>query len=877
MHYQSLTYKALCCLILNILFFPGAVHADEPAFRFPVYKITADQVVLDSLDRDPISDDYYPATFTYNDITIPCRIRYRGATSRKYPKKSWKIKFEDNNNIFRAEELNLNAEYNDKTFLRNYLSNSLFTFVGIPAPSCSYINLFVNDVHYGLYLRIEQIDEHFLSRHDKKEGALYKALSHAASMAPLIHDNNYRTVWNPKDNADPHFTDIKALFNKIYYWNREDFERSISGEVDVDTVLLYYAVLFSIASNDNYCKNHYLYANPDTDLFEIIPWDNDATFGYSWRGLYIEVWESFIYGTYLDNQHLFRRLMQNVEWNARFWEHVRYVVSPGFTHLDSVIDGVYDDLRHDIMLDPQKPASKEEFDPALEQLRHFMASRSETLLSAGGFGTPQLYEYRCSNPFPDAAHPSVTFTVRSTEPQKIDCLYITDLDFTIPADVFTTSKIALYDDGLHGDMKAGDLIYGNTITLDHGFRGLVPYAFATSTLMYPENGFSYINRTRTHSLVLNAVNDSQEYIEHISIGKLHSSAGNRFVKILNSSARKIDMSYCYLQCGDYYNRTIFPENTVIAPHDRIIVATDIASASLLFDGTVILGNECNIFGTGEYVKLLGPDYSVIDEKHCLSFDMLMTETHNIVINEINYNSSPDFDTDDWVELHNTEEVPVDLSGWVLKDSDDSHAFVFPLDTVIGAHGYLVLVRDADAFASFFPDVHNFLGNFDFGFRGDGENIRLYSSRAGLIDSLSYNDREPWPEDPDGNGSTLALVNPCLDNSVPGNWRASGGHGTPGTANDVHSERVPDSLSAGQNYPNPFNGSTSIPFSLNVSKKVRVDIFNVLGQHVATVLDKRMNSGSHTVVFHAHNLPAGLYIYRVKTNTTEKCGKLTIVK
>ncbi|MBT4483828.1 MAG: hypothetical protein HOC71_09145, partial [Candidatus Latescibacteria bacterium] len=74
---------------------------------------------------------------------------------------------------------------------------------------------------------------------------------------------------------------------------------------------------------------------------------------------------------------------------------------------------------------------------------------------------------------------------------------------------------------------------------------------------------------------------------------------------------------------------------------------------------------------------------------------------NIVINEINYNSSGDFNPDDWLELYNPNDEEIDLSGWMLKDEDDTHVFVLPINSVISAREYFVLCRDAVVFHGMF--------------------------------------------------------------------------------------------------------------------------------------------------------------------------------
>ncbi|GEM_PF-6715937 len=81
----------------------------------------------------------------------------------------------------------------------------------------------------------------------------------------------------------------------------------------------------------------------------------------------------------------------------------------------------------------------------------------------------------------------------------------------------------------------------------------------------------------------------------------------------------------------------------------------------------------------------------------------------------------------------------------------------------------------------------------------------------------------------------------------------------------------------QNYPNPFNPTTNINFSLPRASDVELIIYNAIGQKVATLLDKKMNSGSHTVTLDATGFPSGVYIYRLKANGVSKSRKMLLLK
>jgi hypothetical protein len=91
------------------------------------------------------------------------------------------------------------------------------------------------------------------------------------------------------------------------------------------------------------------------------------------------------------------------------------------------------------------------------------------------------------------------------------------------------------------------------------------------------------------------------------------------------------------------------------------------------------------------------------------------------------------------------------------------------------------------------------------------------------------------------------------------------------------EGVPTQLSLKQNYPNPFNPATQISFGLPGESKVLLEVYNLLGQRVATLLNERRTAGYHTVLFDAAGLPSGLYLYRLTAGETTLFKKMLLVK
>jgi hypothetical protein len=81
----------------------------------------------------------------------------------------------------------------------------------------------------------------------------------------------------------------------------------------------------------------------------------------------------------------------------------------------------------------------------------------------------------------------------------------------------------------------------------------------------------------------------------------------------------------------------------------------------------------------------------------------------------------------------------------------------------------------------------------------------------------------------------------------------------------------------QNFPNPFNPSTIITFNLPKSEKVKIDVFNIRGQKVKNLLNKKMKAGSHTIEFNARNYATGLYFYRIQAGEFQDVKKMILVK
>ena len=95
--------------------------------------------------------------------------------------------------------------------------------------------------------------------------------------------------------------------------------------------------------------------------------------------------------------------------------------------------------------------------------------------------------------------------------------------------------------------------------------------------------------------------------------------------------------------------------------------------------------------------------------------------------------------------------------------------------------------------------------------------------------------------------------------------------------DVKNDILPQSFELSQNYPNPFNPSTNISFALPTKSNVRLEIFNLLGQKVANLVQGEMEAGYHEIAWNAGKTPSGVYFYRLISGDKSLTRKMMLLK
>ena len=127
------------------------------------------------------------------------------------------------------------------------------------------------------------------------------------------------------------------------------------------------------------------------------------------------------------------------------------------------------------------------------------------------------------------------------------------------------------------------------------------------------------------------------------------------------------------------------------------------------------------------------------------------------------------------------------------------------------------------------------------------------------------------------GTSITTGSPCLAGwSVGATGTVVKLNGVPVAVNDP-TTIIPSAYKLEQNYPNPFNPTTNITFALPKSGVVVLNVYDVLGKEVASLVNSFTNAGTHIVPFDASALSSGVYIYKITTGDFTDSKKMVLIK
>lgn len=140
--------------------------------------------------------------------------------------------------------------------------------------------------------------------------------------------------------------------------------------------------------------------------------------------------------------------------------------------------------------------------------------------------------------------------------------------------------------------------------------------------------------------------------------------------------------------------------------------------------------------------------------------------------EVNQQITPKMDggesSEEWIELYNKGNDPVDMSGWKLEGEVK---YTFPQGTTVVGGEYLIIANNPIELAAKYPDIR-IVGEYNGRLPNKAGQITLIDNNKNIADEVQYYDGKPWPDYADGRNASLELRQPDADNSKAMAWQAS---------------------------------------------------------------------------------------------------------
>ena len=352
------------------------------SYLIPAYFLKIEEENLNELRGDVWNNDPVPASLKVEDDKYDIGIAYRGSYTRKFRKRSYRIEFNTPKLFSGAREIHLNAEYRDPSLIRNKLSFDFFHDLGVLAPQSQHITFTRNDSHKGVYLQLESVDELFLKKRGLPSGPIYYAVNNNANFSMMRDEKMKASLLSGYQRAFGDDSDDDILYDLINNINTlplSDFPDEISQYINIDNFFSWLAGAVCTMNNDGFTHNYALYQNSDTKLFEIIPWDYDATWGRKVDGGTMHY--NYVPLEGKKNNHLCYLLMRFPEFRNLYRNILEEILETKFTvtYMEDKVFSLHEALRPHILLDPYKKRKIDKYDREPEFILQFIRDRNSYL------------------------------------------------------------------------------------------------------------------------------------------------------------------------------------------------------------------------------------------------------------------------------------------------------------------------------------------------------------------------------------------------------------------------------------------------------------------------------------------------------------------
>lgn len=381
-----------------------------------------------------------------------------------------------------------------------------------------------------------------------------------------------------------------------------------------------------------------------------------------------------------------------------------------------------------------------------------------------------------------------------------------------------------------------------------------------------------------------------------------------WIEIMNTGSESIDLSDWLIRDSRLDNDFSFPSNTWIQSQQRLVIVGDSIRFKQIYDlddtfygpfdfGLSSSGEEItlsnpfnqailslnyevsdpwpeNASGSGFTIELIDTSLNIHHGDHWMANCFLGTpsyepdwciQANSLLISEVKYQSLPEAESGDWIELFNSNDREVNLKDWCLLHKGDT----IRIDTnyYLGPQSYIVIVADTAKFHSVYDSTVQVLCFEDFDLQKEEDAIFILNQYGHPGNMLSYHHLLNWPVfQRDTNNRTLELVN-YHNTLLPENWRAGCEDGTPNLdPGYCDTEGIPDLNNDSYQFlthPNPSSSWIRIDFQVEETEELSFVISDLNGNIVLPRKKELFYRGNQTINLNLHGLASGLYLLEIK--------------
>lgn len=344
------------------------------------YYIYCDESQFEYLLTHPEENTPVDCSFEYEyQLWSDAVIFLREAPYQNFPKKSFKIDFDDSTPFLERDVMNLMAEWNDPTLCRQYLAYDLFNRAGLPSPLAWFARLYVNDVYMGLYLDVEEVDEQFLFRTViQQDASIYRADSAGCLLTPY---EPVEELWVKETNEPTGYYDLENLimwlntvFDSLFFTELGDHFQPLELAQAI-------AVNALLGNRSTYYDNYILIHDLGQDgYWRMVPWNADSTLEY-WPDYDDPQYYRSGHQSLLHTNSLITHCWRHVDMRCLIFDQMVWLMDNLFTEsyyqeiTDTLAALLYDAVREDT----NKQFSLFEFLVGLEEIPADVVGRSADL------------------------------------------------------------------------------------------------------------------------------------------------------------------------------------------------------------------------------------------------------------------------------------------------------------------------------------------------------------------------------------------------------------------------------------------------------------------------------------------------------------------